>query len=99
MKIHFTKGARDQLLGISRYIRERNPDAAVRVGQRLREVIGRLAERPGMGAPGRLPGTREFKVPGLPYRITYRVQVAGDPILEVLRVHHEALQDAPPDWT
>ncbi|HEY0835821.1 MAG TPA: type II toxin-antitoxin system RelE/ParE family toxin [Azospirillum sp.] len=99
MKIRYSRGARDQLLDISRHIREQSPDAATRVGQRLRDVIGRLAERPGMGAPGRVPGTREFKVPGLPYRIIYRVQIAGEPVLEVLRVHHEARQDAPPDWT
>ena len=100
MKIRYTLGARTQLADISRYIRQRNPAAAPQVGQRLRGVVALLAERPTLGAPGRVPHTREFKVPGLPYRITYRVAEdgSGSPVLEVLRLHHEARSETAPDW-
>jgi toxin ParE1/3/4 len=99
VKIRFTSGARKQLRDISLYLREVSPAAAVKVGHRLREVIAMLAERSAIGVPGRVPDTREFKVPGQPYRLTYRVVQHPDlPVLEVLRIHHEAQSEAPPDW-
>ena len=60
-----------------------------------------LAERPSLGAPGRVPHTREFKVPGLPYRLTDRAVAdgIGEPVLEILRIHHEARSEAAPDWS
>ena len=88
MKIRYTLGARTQLADISRYIRQRNPAAAPQVGQRLRGVVALLAERPTLGAPGRVP------------HITYRVAEdgSGSPVLEVLRLHHEARSETAPDW-
>lgn len=100
MKIRFTVGAREQLSQIAAFVREHDPRAAERVGLRLREVVAALSRHPGMGAPGRVPGTREFQVPGLPYRIIYRVgrDAGGAQALEVLRIHHGARLPAPPDW-
>jgi plasmid stabilization system protein ParE len=46
MKLRYTPQARRHLDAIAHYIAERNPDAAVRVGYRLREVIDLLVAIP-----------------------------------------------------
>ena len=99
LKIRYLRGARRNARDISDWIRRENPAAAARVGRRIQDVVGRLAERPAMGSPGRVAGTRETKIPGLAYRIVYRVVTSpGDDILEVLRIQHEARDEQPPDW-
>lgn len=99
MKIRYLRGARQNVADISAWIRRDNPAAASRVGRRIQEVTRTLAERPGMGAPGRVPGTREFKIPGLPYRVVYRVIAGPDgEALEILRIQHEARDHHPPGW-
>lgn len=100
MKVRYTVGARDQLRHIAIYLGERDPSAAEKVRGRLREVVALLSEQPSLGAAGRVPATREFQVPGLPYRIIYRVAQSGEErCLEILRIHHGARQPQPPDWT
>lgn len=85
MKVRYTVGARDQLRDIASYLGERNPGAAEKVG--LREVVALLSGQPSLGAAGRMPGTREFQVPDLPYRIIYRVTQSGEErCLELLRI-------------
>lgn len=99
MKIRYLRGARQNVADISAWIRRDDPAAASRVGHRIQEVTRTLAERPGMGAPGRVPGTREFKIPGLPYRIVYRVTTGPDgDALEILCIQHDARGGQPPDW-
>jgi toxin ParE1/3/4 len=99
VKVRYLRGARRNVAEISSWIRRDNPAAASHVGHRIQEVIGKLAKRPGMGAPGQVPGTREFKIPGLPYRIVYRVTAGMDgEVFEVLRVQHDARDEQPPDW-
>jgi len=44
-----------------------------------------LSRSPAIGRPGRVLGTREFVIAGLPYIIAYRVR---DKDLEILRVLH-----------
>lgn len=91
MKLRYTPQARRHLDAIADYIAERNPDAAVRVGYRIREVIDLLVAIPSMGREGVLPGTREMVVPGLPYIVVYRVDT-GMGALVVLGVYHGAQQ-------
>jgi toxin ParE1/3/4 len=67
------------------YIARDNPNAANRIGATLLEAVERLAERPGLGRPGRVTGTRELIVTGTRYVIPYRVR--GDR-LEVIAVFH-----------
>jgi len=54
-------------------------------------VIGiietRLSKNPGMGRPGRVPGTRELVVQGTQFIVPYRLQGNA---LEILRVYHGA---------
>jgi toxin ParE1/3/4 len=59
---------------ISEYLAERNPDAALRVGSRIRETIDLLLKFPNMGRKGAQQGTREMLVPRLPYIIVYRIE-------------------------
>jgi len=48
-----------------------------------------LADHPGMGRPGRVDGTRELVIAGLPYVVAYFHQ--GDTVT-VLRVLHGAMK-------
>jgi toxin ParE1/3/4 len=77
------------LQGIYDYIRERNPPAALREHGEIRGKVEGLARHPRMGRPGRIDGTRELVVTGLPYIVVYRVR--GD-ALEVAAVLHVARQ-------
>jgi toxin ParE1/3/4 len=69
------------------WIARDRPAAATRVVQRIRRATERLAEHPESGRPGRVAGTRELVVPGLPYILPYRVR---EDRVEILRVLHTA---------
>ena len=62
-----------------------SPAAAQVVVQRILDAVALLPEQPGMGRPGRVPGTRELVVPKTRYIVPYRVR---GQIVEVLRVFH-----------
>lgn len=66
------------------YISERNPRAAIILGDAIEAVVGRLADHPNSGRPGRIAGTREFVVPGTPYIIAYRIEPQAVLILRLL---------------
>jgi toxin ParE1/3/4 len=51
--------------------------------------VGMLSEHPGLGRPGRVDGTRELMIAGLPYVIAYLHR--GDTVT-VLRVLHGAMK-------
>ncbi len=65
------------------YIAADNPKAAAMVVERVLTAVTILQEQPGIGRPGRVPGTRELVVPDTHYLVPYRVR--GD-VVEVLRV-------------
>ena len=69
------------------YIAADEPAAARLVVKRVLAAVGLLAEQPGLGRPGRVPGTRELLVPKTRYIVPYRVH--GDTV-EVLRVFHSS---------
>ena len=71
MRLQFTRRARRHLEDIAEYLFERNPDAARRVGARIRETIELLAAFPELGHDGALVGTRELVVPGMPYIVVF----------------------------
>ena len=71
------------------YIAADEPAAACLVVQRVLAAVSLLAEQPGQGRPGRVPGTRELLVPKTHYIVPYRVR--GDTV-EVLRVFHTSRQ-------
>jgi plasmid stabilization system protein ParE len=83
---------RDQIA----YIAADDPDAAARVARRIRETgiaLGAFAT----GHPGRVRGTYEKSVSGLPYIIAYRLG-DDDRIVSILRVIHSARNWSGDDW-
>jgi toxin ParE1/3/4 len=74
------------LTDLRSYIERHNPTAAARVAETLLAAVGRLAELPNLGRPGRVAGTRELVVPGTPYVIPYRLRRER---LEIIAVFHE----------
>ena len=66
------------------YIAERNPLAAIAVGDLIEAAVARLADHPEIAPPGRVRGTRELVVTGTPYVVVYRVERAAAVILRLL---------------
>ena len=76
------------------YIAQDNPQAAQQVVTRIVHAVELLRRQPGMGRPGRVPGTRELPVANTRYLIPYRVR--GQRI-EILRVFHTS-RKPPSQW-
>lgn len=76
------------------YIAADDPKAARAVVERVLNAVATLADHPGIGRPGRVPGTRELVVPGTRYIVPYRVRRQ---IIEVLRVFHTSRR-LPASW-
>ena len=87
MRLTFARAARRDLDSIIDYIAQDNPTAAEKVFRAIIATTKRLADFPNMGHAGRLPGTLEFAVAGLPYLIVY--QATADTVT-VLAVFHGA---------
>jgi len=85
MRLRWLRTALRNLDDEATYISEDDPAAALRVVQRVIQAVGLLEEQPGLGRPGRVPGTRELLVPRTRYLVPYRVR--GQTI-EILRVFH-----------
>ena len=66
-------------------IAQNNRRAAAELIAQANQVTQLLALHPGLGRPGRVPGTREVMLPNFPYIIPYRVK---DQCVEILRVFH-----------
>lgn len=69
------------------YIIPRNPAAASRLYQDIRERADSLSENPLIGRQGRVDGTREIII--YPYVMAYTVSVQMDVVI-ILRVLHGA---------
>lgn len=87
MRVRWVLKAIQYLANEAEFVGEDNPTAAADLIERVFEATDRLAKFPDMGRPGRVPGTRELVIAGLPYIIPYRVR-SGD--VEILRVFHAA---------
>ena len=86
MRLRWTKRAERDLDEIARYIGQDSPAAAARVVLELLDhVESHLPNRPAVGRVGRVLGTRELVIGGLPYIVPYRVREQD---LEMLRVLH-----------
>lgn len=89
MQILWLDRAEADLNELFDYLLERNPRAARRVYDAIREHVRRLADHPGIGRPGRVAGTRELVIPRTPYIVAYTVDRDVDTVV-VLRVLHGA---------
>jgi addiction module RelE/StbE family toxin len=85
LRLNWLRRALLDLDEIENYIVEDRPNAVREVIVKIIRAVSILGEQPGIGRPGRVPGTKELVVPGLPYLVPYRVK---DEIIQVLRVYH-----------
>lgn len=87
MQIIWTGDAIFDLCEIRNYIAQDNPRAANDVAVRIKKTVELLNDQPSIGRPGRVQGTRELVIPGLPYIVPYRVK---NNVVQILRVFHGA---------
>jgi toxin ParE1/3/4 len=73
----WSRAALDDLKAQLDHIAAENPDAAKRVAQSIRSAGTALGRTP-TGRPGRVAGTYEKSVSGLPYIIAYMLTANGD---------------------
>ena len=66
------------------YVAERNPSAAISMGDSIEAATRGLGTHPNIGRLGRIVGTRELVVSGTPYVIAYRVEADNVVILRPL---------------
>lgn len=63
----------------------RGPGQSRRLADDIEKALTHLQQWPGTGKPSRLPSTREYLLPDLPYRLIYTVEAET---LVVLRFLH-----------
>lgn len=85
MRVRWLRTALRNLEDEAAYIAIEDPKAARLVVERVLQAIANLAHQPGLGRPGRVPGTRELVVPKTRYIVPYQVQKES---IEILRVFH-----------
>lgn len=93
MKIVWTIPAARALENIQDYIARDTRRAAWEVAQKVRYAVSQLADHPKLGRGGRVRGTYELVIPGLPYIVPYRFK--GEEI-HILSVYHASRKW--PEW-
>ena len=98
-RVVWTDTARADYLGNLRYIAQENPAAAERVAARIESAAANLGEL-ATGRPGRVTGTYEKVLPGLPYILAY--EIVGRPerseMVAILHVIHGARNWPAEEW-
>ena len=89
MKLIYSPTARNDLLLIFDYIASNNRRAAEETILRIEQTLLLVCQFPEMGRVGDIPGTREFAIPNLKYRIVYRIE---DDTVRVLTIIHTSRQ-------
>jgi toxin ParE1/3/4 len=82
--IVWTNLARQDVNAIWDFMEQRNPDAAEMVDSEILRSVEGLLQFPKRGKPGRVKGTRELVVLGLPYVVVYLLEESRIVILRVL---------------
>jgi plasmid stabilization system protein ParE len=86
--VQWSRDALDDLKRQIAYIAADDVGAAQDIADRLGKAAASLAERP-TGRPGRVGGTYEKSVGGLPYIIAYAITTRGNiETISILRVIH-----------
>ena len=94
MRVRWLRNALRNLDEEAAYIATEDPAAARLVVERVLSAVGQLVEQPGLGRPGRVPGTRELVVRKTRYLVPYRVK---RDVIEILRVFHTS-RGLPQRW-
>ena len=89
MLIRWTDKALDNLDAAVKYIAADNPTAARKVAQKIWDSVQILKKQPGLGRPGRVVGTRELIISGLPYIVPY---MEKDGTIIILRIIHSSIK-------
>ena len=92
MRVRWLRKALRNLDDEAAYVAIEDPTAARLVVERVLNAIAMLVDQPGIGRPGRVPGTRELVVLKTRYFVPYRVRGQS---IEILRVFHTSRR--PPD--
>ena len=87
VRIRWTESAAAALESVQDYIAKDDPRAAFEVAQRIRIVVGQLEEHPKRGRRGRVRGTYELVVDGVPYIVPYRIK---NNEFQILSVYHRS---------
>lgn len=85
MRVRWLRKALLNLDEEASFIAQDDPKAARLVVQRVFDGVAALAEQPGLGRPGRVPGTRELVILKTRYIVPYRVHRQT---VEILRIFH-----------
>lgn len=89
MKVIIREAAYDDLNRIYDWIAKDRPRSANAVIDRILDSANRLGSFPYMGHTGRVHGTYEWVIPGLPYVLVYQVREDQD-LVSVDAVFHGA---------
>ncbi len=95
MKLVWSALALNDRIGHFNYIAGDSVAAAIKVDDAIEAKAEKLTDFPENGRPGRVSGTRELVITGLPYILIYSIR--GDDVF-ILRVLHGA-QQWPDDLT
>jgi toxin ParE1/3/4 len=85
MRVEWLRQALRNLDDEAGYIASDDPLSAQLAVDGVLKAVAQLADQPGLGRPGRVPGTRELVVLRTRYIVPYRVR--GEAI-QILRVFH-----------
>ena len=85
MRLRWLRKALRNLDDEAAYIAADDATAASLVVKRVLDAVAQLAQQPGLGRPGRVPGTRELIVSNTHYIVPYLVRRET---IEILRVFH-----------
>jgi toxin ParE1/3/4 len=94
MRVRWLRAALENLDAEANFVAAEDPAAARVLVQRVLNAVSQLHEQPGLGRPGRVPGTRELVVLKTRYIVPYRVHADA---VEILRVFHTSRR-RPAKW-
>jgi toxin ParE1/3/4 len=89
MRIRWTRKELGNLDAAVKYIAADSPGNAREVAQKILDSILLLSGQPGMVRPGRIAGTRELMIPGLPCIVPY-AEYNGE--IGILRIVHTSMK-------
>jgi len=85
MLLKWTHAALENIDDAVEYISQHRPAAATKVARKIWSAANSLIDHSELGRPGRVPGTRELLVSGLPFILSYTIK---DQTIIILRVMH-----------
>jgi len=96
MKLRFTARAIQDLSEIADYVRERNPQAALRVRSAILESLQNLVLFPQAGRQQTVEGVRKLVTRQYPYLVYYTIVEATEEVI-IVTIQHPARERAHSD--